>query len=170
VLDRGFRVPGQIIDYAARLLPSISPGLAAPTAVRQATGSLRITSTTGAALADAVVDECRRRLADEGSVGLIAADSDIAGLHDSLRAAGLEAALLGQDEDALEANRLVCVPATLAKGLEFDAVIVAEPARIVAAEPRGLRRLYVALTRAVSALHVVHALALPEELRGPIRD
>ena len=76
----------------------------------------------------------------------------------------LRAALLGRDEDALESSRLVCVPASLAKGLEFDAVIVVEPGRIVAAEPRGLHRLYVVLTRAVSALHIVHAEPLPAEL------
>jgi DNA helicase IV len=50
--------------------------------------------------------------------------------------------------------------------MKFDAVIVVEPGRIVAAEPRGLRRLYVVLTRAVSALHVIHAEPLPEALRG----
>jgi DNA helicase IV len=56
------------------------------------------------------------------------------------------------------------VPATLAKGLEFDHVVVAEPAAIVEAEPRGLRRLYVVLTRAVSRLVVVHRRPLPPEL------
>ena len=60
--------------------------------------------------------------------------------------------------------RVVVVPATLAKGLEYDQVIVLEPAEIVAAEPRGLRRLYVVLTRAVSRLHVLHAEPLPAEL------
>jgi len=164
VLDRGFRVPAQIIEYAARLLPSIAPGLAAPTSVRRAPGALRVTASTAGALPDAVVEACRARLADEGSIGLIAADADIAGLHDRLAAAGLDTALLGRDEDALESTRLVCVPASLAKGLEFDAVVVAEPGRIVAAEPRGLHRLYVVLTRAVSALHVLHAEPLPAAL------
>ena len=57
-----------------------------------------------------------------------------------------------------------CCPVTLAKGLEFDDVIVVEPARI-AAQPRGLHRLYVALTRAVSRLTVLHTEPLP----GPLR-
>ncbi|HKT01193.1 MAG TPA: ATP-binding domain-containing protein, partial [Rugosimonospora sp.] len=52
-----------------------------------------------------------------------------------------------------------------AKGLEYDHVIVVEPAEIVAAEPRGLNRLYVVLTRAVSRLAVLHAQPLPEPLR-----
>src|SRR6185295_3949957 len=74
VLDRGFRVPAQIIEYAARLLPAIAPGLAAPTSVRQAPGALHITA--AASLSDAVVSACRERLAEEGSIGLIAADAD----------------------------------------------------------------------------------------------
>lgn len=167
VLDRGFRVPAQIIEYAARLLPSIAPGLAAPTSVRRATGALRITSTTAEALPDAVLQACRYRLADEGSIGLIAADADVAGLYELLRTAGLDTTMLGRHEDALESGRLVCVPASLAKGLEFDAVIVAEPGRIVTAEPRGLHRLYVVLTRAVSALHIMHAEPLPAALQTP---
>jgi DNA helicase IV len=167
VLDRGFRVPAQIIEYAAQLLPLIAPGLAAPTSAVRAAGALQITSTTPETLPDAVLRACRHQLIDEGSIGLIAADADIAGLYQRLRTDGLEASLLGQQEDALESSRLVCVPASLAKGLEFDAVIVAEPSHIVAAEPRGLHRLYVVLTRAVSALHIMHAEPLPAALQTP---
>jgi DNA helicase IV len=56
------------------------------------------------------------------------------------------------------------VPASLVKGLEYDQVIVVEPADIVAAEPRGLNRLYVALTRAVASLVVLHRKTLPDAL------
>ncbi|GLU47600.1 HelD family protein [Nocardiopsis ansamitocini] len=164
VLDRGYRVPAQIIDFAARLLPAIAPALGAPVAVRQAPGALTRSEVAPEALTGAVVGACAAALGEEGSVGLIAADADVPALRDALAAAGLAAAVLGESEDAMEAERLVCVPATLAKGLEFDAVVVAEPARIVAAESRGLHRLYVVLTRAVSSLTVVHAEPLPEEL------
>jgi len=68
------------------------------------------------------------------------------------------------DTDAA-AGQLTLVPVTLAKGLEFDQVIVIEHARIAAAESRGLHRLYVALTRAVSRLTVLHAEPLPAALR-----
>jgi UvrD-like helicase C-terminal domain len=56
------------------------------------------------------------------------------------------------------------VPVTLAKGLEFDHVVLVEPGRIATGEAYGLRRLYVALTRAVSRLTVFHAEPLPAEL------
>jgi DNA helicase IV len=64
-------------------------------------------------------------------------------------------------------DRVSVVPASLAKGLEFDHVIVVEPAEIVAAEPRGLHRLYVVLTRAVSRLVVLHQAPLPDPLSRP---
>jgi DNA helicase IV len=70
--------------------------------------------------------------------------------------------LLG-DHDA----RVTVVAVRLAKGLEFDSVVILEPAQLVAGEASrtaGLRRLYVALTRAVSRLAVVHDQPLPGEL------
>jgi DNA helicase IV len=74
--------------------------------------------------------------------------------------------VLGADDEDRDEDtaRITVVPATLAKGLEYDHVVVAEPATIAAAEPRGLRRLYVVLTRAVSRLVVVHGRPLPTEL------
>jgi DNA helicase IV len=164
VLEQGFRVPAQILDYAARLLPEIAPGLGVPTSVRQAKGSLRITDADD--LLAAVVAACREKLDEEGSIGVIAPDAEIVSVHKRLWAEGLDAALLGETENALEVSRVVCVPATLAKGLEFDAVVVVEPARIVAAEARGIQRLYVVLTRAVSSLHIIHTEPLPAALAG----
>jgi len=164
VLDRGYRVPAEIIDYAARLLPTIAPGLDTPTSARQAPGALRVTRVAAADLADTVAADCHERLRERGSVGVITADADSAGICEQLIASGLDAALLGENSDAMATARLACLPASLAKGLEFDAVIVVEPARIVAAHPRGAHHLYVALTRAVSSLHVLHAEPLPAEL------
>jgi DNA helicase IV len=163
-LDRGFRVPDQIIDFAAKLLPQIAPTLGVPRGVRTVADALSIIQTDEQSLPDELVASCRAALAGEGSVAVIAADEQVADLRDALAAAGLEPALLGEAEDTMDTARLVCVPATLAKGLEFDAVVVAEPARIVAAEPRGLHRLYVVLTRAVSRLQIVHAAPLPTAL------
>ena len=163
-LDRGFRVPAQIIDFAARLLPQIAPTLGIPSGIRTVADALAIVETDEQSFAEELVAACKTALAGEGSVALIAADDQISHFRDALAAAGLEPALLGETEDEMDTTRLVCVPATLAKGLEFDAVIVAEPAQIVAAEPRGLHRLYVILTRAVSRLYIIHAQPLPNPL------
>ena len=51
-----------------------------------------------------------------------------------------------------------------AKGLEFDSVLIGDPAGILAESPRGLNDLYVALTRATQQLGVVHAGDLPAVL------
>ncbi|WP_245637861.1 HelD family protein [Actinomadura rubrobrunea] len=161
-LTLGFRVPGPVLDYAARLLPHIAPGLAAPRSLRAGAGALTVRRAPD--LAEAVVAQARRSLDREGSVGLIAPDGMAADLAGALAAAGVPHGLLGPDAD--QAHRLLVVPATLAKGLEYDHVIVAEPARIAAAEPRGLARLYVALTRAVTSLTVLHREPLPAELGG----
>jgi hypothetical protein len=93
---------------------------------------------------------------------VVCADAAVAAVVGMLTDAGLPAAALTDDGDA--AARVAVVPASLAKGLEFDAVVVLDPAAIVAAEPRGLHRLYVVLTRAVSTLVVLHRGDLPEPL------
>ncbi|WP_026123994.1 HelD family protein [Nocardiopsis chromatogenes] len=166
VLDRGFRVPAQIIDFAARVLPHIAPGLVRPVGVRAgAPDALRIRPVAADAVPEEVALACREALKGEGSVGVIAADAEITRLHRHLETEGLEPGALDADGgDVLETARLVCVPASLAKGLEFDTVVVAEPTAVAEAEDRGLQRLYVALTRAVSVLHVVHARPLPDLL------
>ena len=167
VLDRGFRVPGLVIEFAARLLPQMAPGLGVPRAVRDNPGRLVIVPTDGGGRQAAVVDAVRAAVADPGSVGVIAADADVPALGAALAAAGVAHGRLDADHGDDEDRQVELVPATIAKGLEFDRVVVVEPAAIVDAEPdlrTGLRRLYVVLTRAVSELTVVHASPLPRPL------
>ncbi|MFJ9677899.1 HelD family protein [Streptomyces sp. NPDC101194] len=165
-LTAGFRVPREVIAYASRLLPEISPGLAAVESVRESPGSLEVRQVAGPAELDAaVLAACEESLTREGSIGLIAADARVPALADALTAAGH--AYLSPGEETTAESRLTLVPASLAKGLEYDYVVLDEPAAVVDGEPderTGLRRLYVALTRAVSGLTVVHAAALPGEL------
>ncbi|OKK13142.1 AAA family ATPase [Streptomyces sp. CB00455] len=159
-LTAGFRVPREVIAYASRLLPSISPDLAPVSSVREAPGSLLIEET--ADLTAAVVSACRAALAHEGSTGLIAADARVPALAQALLAAGLP--YLSPGEETTAESRLTLVPASLAKGLEYDYVVLDEPAAIVDGEPderTGLRRLYVCLTRAVSGLTLLHDAPLP---------
>jgi DNA helicase IV len=165
-LTRGYRVPADVIAYANRLLPHLAVGLEPASSVRRAAGGLRIEQVPDAAVAAA--EAAVRGLDEEGSIGVIAADAEVPAVVAALTALGAEHLLLGGAETAEDETppRVSVVPATLAKGLEFDQVVVVEPGAIVAAEPRGLRRLYVALTRAVSRLTVVHQHELPEQLAG----
>ncbi len=162
VLDIGYRVPRQILDFASRLLAYIAPGLAPARSVRQDAGSLVITAASPGTLPAALAAACAEALGRPGSAAVIAADEQVAGLSAILVQAGLPHAVLNGDS---ESQPLTVVPVTLAKGLEFDQVIVVEPARIAASEERGLHRLYVALTRAVSRLTVIHTDPLPPPLR-----
>lgn len=159
-LTLGFRVPGTVLDYAARLLPHVAPGLERPRSLRPGAGALEVRRV--ADVVPAAAGAVRAALARPGSVGLIVPDAAVPAHAAELAAAGLEHAVLGPDSDG--SARLLVIPATLAKGLEYDHVIVAEPAAIAAAEERGLARLYVVLTRAVTSLTVLHRDDLPAEL------
>jgi hypothetical protein len=162
VLDTGYRVPRQILDFASRLLGHIAPGLAPARSVRQDAGSLMIIAAPDSSLPGALSAACADAMDRPGSAAVIAADDQVAELSAMLGRSGLPHSVL--DADAAT-GQLTLVPVTLAKGLEFDQAIVVEPARIAAAESRGLHRLYVALTRAVSRLTVLHAEPLPAPLR-----
>ncbi|GGK83024.1 HelD family protein [Ornithinimicrobium pekingense] len=167
VLDRGFRVPASVIEYAARLLPHMAPGLGAPRSVRSHPGRLDVL-----AVGDPVagtVEAVRAAAAHEGSLGVIVPDAWVDRVGSALTAAAVEHEVLDGSHAEERILPVHLVPATVAKGLEFDQVVVTEPAQIAEAEPdrrSGLRRLYVVLTRAVSGLTVVHARPLPGPLAG----
>jgi hypothetical protein len=165
-LTRGYRVPDEVLDFANRLLPLIAPDLPAATAVRSEPGSLRVRGVE--AMAGPLAEVVGELAASPGSIGVVCADAVVAEVADLLTSAGVPAAALTDDGE--EVPRIAVVPASLTKGLEFDAVVVVDPAAIVAAEPRGLHRLYVVLTRAVSSLVVLHRGDLPDALAaGPGR-
>nr|WP_238338324.1 AAA family ATPase [Pedococcus badiiscoriae] len=166
VLDRGFRVPASVIEYAAQLLPHMAPGLGAPVSVRDNRGRLDLLAVGAGDLLTRTADVVAGELLQPGSIGIIAPDDLVTEVSKTLRRNEIEHGVLGQDHGDID-HQVDVVPATVAKGLEFDRVVVVEPAAIAAAEPdqrTGLRRLYVVLTRAVSALTVVHAQPLPAEL------
>jgi DNA helicase IV len=183
-LTKGFRVPGEVIEYAARLLPRIAPGLEPPTSVRRTRGDLDVRA-VAAPVGPELVETVRAASDRVGSVGLIVPDAVVDDVVAALRGAGVGHALVGAESpadlaadlpgdaavEAVEFDvQLDVVPASLAKGLEFDHVVLLEPAALVAAEAdrvTGLRRLYVCLTRAVTSLVVLHAEPLPEELGAP---
>ncbi|MER6220485.1 UvrD-helicase domain-containing protein [Streptomyces sp900105755] len=161
-LTAGFRVPTDVITYASRLLPHIAPGLTPVASVRENPGFFQVRATEGTT---EVVAACEELLGNEGSTGLIAADARVPELAAALTAAGI--GHLAPGEETTAETRLTLVPASLAKGLEYDYVVLDEPQAVVDGEPderTGLRRLYVALTRAVSGLIVTHAAPLPPQL------
>ncbi|MEU4471374.1 AAA family ATPase [Micromonospora sp. NPDC023888] len=159
-LTVGFRVPAAVVAFANLLLPALAVDVPPAESLRH-DGGLDVRPVTD--LVAETVAEVRAALAHDGSVGVIAADDAVDGLRAALAAAGVATATA---DDVTAAERVTVVPATLVKGLEYDHVVVVEPAAIVAAEPRGLHRLYVVLTRAVSRLAVLHSEPLPAPLGG----
>jgi hypothetical protein len=156
-LTTGYRVPREVLDLANRLLPVIAPDVLPARSLRSVPGSLAVRRVDD--LAAAAGEAVRSRVA-AGSVAVVAADPAL------LAAVGASLADLGAEPLASDrpAARVALVPADLVKGLEFDSVVLVEPADL-AARAYGLRLLYVALTRAVSSLTVLHRADLP----GPLR-
>ena len=149
-LDLGYRVPAPIIDFANRLLPEAAPDVRPSRSVREAGAAPELVPTESVEEMNDAVRAIVRQLAERwSSVGVIVPED-----------AGVSMV------DAPEGVTVVSPPD--AKGLEFDAVVVVEPAKFVPAtgdEHRaGLRLLYVALTRAVQTLTIVHREPLPEAL------
>jgi DNA helicase IV len=177
-LSVGFRVPGAVIDFAARLLPQIAPALRPPHSVRRHRGELDIRSSMR--IDDELVEAIRQTMRNEGTVGVIVAEVAVPHVRKLLNNNQLDYDLLGdpkifdaradvasKETDGAQLRKPILVPASLAKGLEFDHVVLLEPAEIVAGEPdhvTGLRRLYVCLTRAVTSLVVLHAAEMPAAL------
>ncbi|MEU6228726.1 AAA family ATPase [Streptomyces sp. NPDC047042] len=150
-LTVGFRVPKTVVAFANRLLARLDVPVPPARSLR-GDGELRVVTATD--IAAETLAAVRRALAGEGSVGVVAADGEVAAVREVLDAAGV----------TVSGGRVAVMPATAVKGLEWDHVVVVEPAAIAEAEGttgRGLHRLYVVLTRAVSRLEVVHGRALP---------
>lgn len=159
-LEIGYRLPATILDFASQLLGSAAPGLRPSTSVREGGIEPNIVDVASDEVVTAAVAEVTQLAARYNTVALLGAEEHLDDARQAIIAAG-------HDLDADEASVTV-LEASLAKGLEFDAVVVLEPAAIVSSpawEPQvGMRVLYVALTRAVQELTVVHSRPLPTEL------
>jgi DNA helicase IV len=165
-LTVNYRTPAEIMAVAARLLASIEPPLDPPHSPRQTGVEPWSQRVAPAQLAERVVAAVLGEATEvgDGRLGVIVP----AGRADELGQAVTEAvpqAATGEDPE-LE-SRVVVLTVRQAKGLEFDSVLVVDPAAIVAESPRGYSDLYVALTRATQRLGVLHPGELPAGLSIP---
>lgn len=158
-LSLGYRLPKEIHDVAVRLLPEIAPRLTAPEALRSSGHDVVVQAHRPGDLSSGVA-EAVAALLDTGSIGVLSAASHRSDVTEALDAEGLTWA----SEFQATTTAIVVLGVEDATGLEFDNVVVVEPARIVHESPHGARALFVALTRATQRLIVVHAEALPEVL------
>jgi DNA helicase IV len=162
-LSVGYRIPAQIMELADKVMLAATPGLRAPRSVREGDeGPAIIPVAVEASLVNAVV-ACAADVTARGGgrAAIICAEDSIEEISNALNTAGIKHGLAraaGLDQD------LSIVPATMAKGLELDDVIVVEPAAVVAEDPQGLRLLYVTLTRSTRSLSIVHKMPLPNAM------
>ena len=164
-LTVGYRIPGPLMDVAARVLAVAAPDLAPPWSVRGDGDPPRFVALTGeqAEKLDGLAEVVRSELeaVGAGNLAVVTTDSQAADVEDALERAGI--AYGRPTRQGLDAQVAV-VPVSLVKGLEVDGAVVVEPARMVRERAQGLRALYVALTRATRRVAIVHAEPLPPVL------
>ncbi|MDA3624194.1 RNA polymerase recycling motor ATPase HelR [Saccharopolyspora sp. WRP15-2] len=136
-LTVNYRTPAEIMAVAASVLAEFAPEVAPPDSVRSC-GVQPWSRQVGGDELIAAVEEFTRDEAGREGTSVVIGPPDLPG----------------------------AVPASETKGLEYDAVLVVDPERILADGPRGAAELYVALTRATQRLGVLHRGALPQALSG----
>ncbi len=146
-LRHAYRVPAEIMELALPLLTTIAPDVEPPIAFRTGGAAPLVRHVEEDELLVEALREASRLAREEGLLAVIAPEALLP---------RLELGSAFEDGVALLSPRA-------AKGLEFDHVVVVEPAAI-AEDEQGLRGLYVALTRPTRTLIVVHARPLPAEL------
>jgi DNA helicase IV len=170
-LTVNYRTPSEIVEVAGRILEQVAPGMRPPEAVR-ASGrpprTIRASVPAGSVPGDALGELTARVVGDElaaldergggGTVAVIVPPSLLDAVASALDDSGVPFGRVG--EGALD-EQVTLLAIEDAKGLEFDSVVVVEPARIVRETPQGLRALYVAFTRATQRLAITHSESLP---------
>ncbi|MEA2931486.1 MAG: hypothetical protein QOI56_271 [Actinomycetota bacterium] len=161
-LTVNYRTPSEVMDVAARVLAVAAPEITPSRSVRQA-GTDPVFVAVGAGGLDAAIRDAaraEREAVPDGKVAVITSPS----MFEHVRTLLSEPGESGRQGPELLDSPLAVLPVQQAKGLEFDSVVVVEPAAIVAEHEHGLRALYLALTRTTRRLRVVSSQPLPDGL------
>jgi DNA helicase IV len=161
-LTLGYRAPGRVLDFASRLLPLAAPGVQPTASIRTGRTDPVVRAVNEGHLAAGALEEATALIRAHALVAVIV-PADLVSEITRLARRHPEVGLLERDGIT---RPVTIVPAPAAKGLEFDAVVVVEPAAIAGTDPRGLRLLYVAMTRPIHHLSILHARPLPSPLLG----
>ena len=160
-LTVNYRTPAEIMAATAPLLAAIDPGQQPPRSVRETGVPPWRMATTSDALPATLARLAAAEATSEGQLAVIVPDTRIAELGAAV-SRDLPDVSFGENPDL--ASPVVLLGATQAKGLEFDSVLIADPAAILAGSPRGRNDLYVAMTRSTQRLGVLHPGQPPAEL------
>jgi DNA helicase IV len=162
-LELGYRVPKPILDVANRLLPTVAPGIRPARSVRLDGAAPILVAVPVDQIATEAASVVREQAGTWSSVGVVVPADLIDAVEAALRVGGV--AFGDARHGGLSDIVTVLLPPE-AKGLEFDAVVVVEPATFLRDGALGGRLLYIALTRAVQELSIVHSAPLPAALAG----
>jgi DNA helicase IV len=164
-LTVNYRTPAEIMDVAAEVLAAIDPSLELPRSVRYTGVRPWRLAVADGELAGRLAQATARAAAclGDGRLAVIVPAARLNELAEAVSAA-VPGTAIGDQPD-LE-RPVVVLTVQQAKGLEFDSVLIGDPAGILAGSPRGLNDLYVAMTRATQQLGVVHADVVPDVLAG----
>lgn len=160
-LTVNYRTPAEIMAATAGLLAAIAPDQQPPQSVRESGVPPWRMATTPGALPATLAAIAAAEAANEGRLAVIVPDARTAELGDAVSRA-LPGVSFGESPDLT--SPAVLLGARQAKGLEFDSVLIADPAAILAGSPQGRNDLYVALTRSTQRLGVLHSGPPPAEL------
>jgi len=163
-LTTGYRVPAQIMELANGLLAREAPGLPPTSSVRRGEEGPVFERAERDGVLDRAAAVAGDLLAVDPSLCLVVVEARLEEAATALRDRGVPFATSAR---AVEAGRVTVLAPPEAKGLEFDGVVVVEPAEILAL-PGGPGLLYIALTRAVQHLAVVFSGELPGGLAGAV--
>ncbi len=176
-LSVSYRTPAEVVAVAARVLRAAVPGLEPPVPVRRSGHEPRVERVARGDLAARAAEVAAEQLGavSPGRVAVLAPELLVRELQRALSERGLDPVDPRDPAGPGLGAPLVLLPASDAHGLEFDAVVVVEPAamgedaasggeRPPPLDHRGLRTLYVALTRPTRRLAVLHSLPLPVDL------
>ena len=162
-LTMGYRLPGSSLALANRLLPEAAPGVTPARSVRPDGDPPDFHRLDAEQMVPEVAEHALALAKEFATVAVIADDARIDAIRRAIEDRGV---VLADPGESSPDRPVVVVPPVLAKGLEFDAVIVVEPAEIAGEGPQGARLLFVALTRAVQHLALAHTLDLPAPLQA----
>ena len=157
-LSIGYRVPSEVLGLAERQLPLAGPGLAAPRSIRPGLGAPVVVAVSDDEASSQVASVARESVEAERSVAVLVADAVYDEWLARMEGEGVRA---GDGRDGDFASRVTLVPRSASKGLEFDVVVLVEPAQLAAESLHPARALYVAMTRCTQQLVVVHSSPLP---------
>jgi DNA helicase IV len=184
-LTVSYRTPAEVLAVASQVLAVAAPDLTPPRPVRRTGEEPRMIAVRGpdGSTQGATIEDLYRQVAEVagrevaavqgGRVAILAPSALLPGVSDALAAIGLPVVDARDMRKGGLSEPLVLLAADAANGLEFDSVVVVEPGVIAGETARGLRTLYVALTRPTQRLTVVHLSPPPAALDGtprPLRD